>query len=283
VTGDGGVVAVVERDEGVGLLERDGDNPEVSPLGSHRPRIKDQLVLSLFPGLDLLGAGFEAEGFCVVKGPDPVWGSQVQGFRPPPGRFDGVIGGPPCQVHSELRFLNLHAGQGVGDLVPEFCRVVSEAKPAWWVMENVPTATTPVVAGYAVTKVLVQALDVPGPKPFVGAEARRRRVFWAGFLLGSGLPRTRFFIERAAVRVPKTQVKTAVLAGHGPALGQRRLGITTLSLEEAARLQGLPDGMLARMQLPYRAEPLRKLIGNGVPVHLARAVARGVIRSLTGD
>ncbi len=33
-----------------------------------------QLVLSVFPGIDLLGRGFEAEGFCVVRGPDLLWG-----------------------------------------------------------------------------------------------------------------------------------------------------------------------------------------------------------------
>ena len=32
--------------------------------------MKFELVLSLFPGIDLLGRGFEAEGFCVVRGPD---------------------------------------------------------------------------------------------------------------------------------------------------------------------------------------------------------------------
>jgi len=242
--------------------------------------------LSLFPGLDLLGRGFELEGFCVVKGPDPVWGGDNRTFAPPSGRFDGVIGGPPCQIHSEMRHLNLNSGQGSGDLVPEFCRVVVAAAPAWFLMENVPTATEPVVAGYAVTRVLVQAIDIPAENGFVGAEARRRRTFWAGFREGSGLPRTRFFLERAAVRVPRERIKTAVLAGHGPALGQRRNGITTLPLAEAARLQGLPAGMLegiANGVLPYRAEALRKLIGNGVPIPLARAVARGVIRSLTGD
>jgi DNA (cytosine-5)-methyltransferase 1 len=276
------MMPVVLGDERVRLAERDGDDPEFG----HRPRIKDQLVLSLFPGLDLLGAGFGAEGFVVVSGPDPVWGTTVRGFDPPAGRFDGVIGGPPCQVHSEMRFLNLRSGQGVGDLVPEFCRVVAAAQPAWFVMENVPTATRPVVRGYVVDRVLVQALDVPGHKPFVGAEARRRRAFWAGFRLGSGLPRTRFFVERAAVRVPKSEIRSAVLAGHGPAIGQRRNGITTLPLAEAARLQGLPDGVIdaiAKHDLPYRAEALRKLIGNGVPIPLARAVARGVIRCLTGD
>jgi hypothetical protein len=31
------------------------------------------LVLSLFPGIDLLGHGFELEGFCVVRGPDVIY------------------------------------------------------------------------------------------------------------------------------------------------------------------------------------------------------------------
>jgi hypothetical protein len=30
------------------------------------------LVLSLFPGIDLFGRGFEAAGFCVVRGPDLI-------------------------------------------------------------------------------------------------------------------------------------------------------------------------------------------------------------------
>lgn len=49
------------------------------------------LVLSLFPGADLLGRAFEACGFCVVRGPDIVWGSDVRDFRAPAGRFSGVI------------------------------------------------------------------------------------------------------------------------------------------------------------------------------------------------
>ena len=35
------------------------------------------LVLSIFPGLDLLGMAFEREGFCVVAGPDVCWGRDV--------------------------------------------------------------------------------------------------------------------------------------------------------------------------------------------------------------
>lgn len=37
----------------------------------------NSLVLSLFPGIGLLDRGFEAEGFCVVRGPDLLWGGDV--------------------------------------------------------------------------------------------------------------------------------------------------------------------------------------------------------------
>jgi DNA (cytosine-5)-methyltransferase 1 len=60
------------------------------------------LVLSLFPGIGLLDMAFEEEGFCVVRGPDLLWGGDVYTFHPPVGKFDGVIGGPPCKRWSRL-------------------------------------------------------------------------------------------------------------------------------------------------------------------------------------
>lgn len=39
-----------------------------------------ELVLSLFPGLDLLGTAFTAAGFSVVRGPDPLYNSRIENF-----------------------------------------------------------------------------------------------------------------------------------------------------------------------------------------------------------
>lgn len=39
------------------------------------------LVLSLFPGADLFGMAFEAEGFCVVTGPDVMFGRDIRDFH----------------------------------------------------------------------------------------------------------------------------------------------------------------------------------------------------------
>lgn len=58
------------------------------------------LVLSLFPGIGLLDQAFEEVGYCVVRGPDLLWGGDVHVFAPPPGCFVGVIGGPPCKAFS---------------------------------------------------------------------------------------------------------------------------------------------------------------------------------------
>lgn len=88
----------------------------------HMPR----LVLSLFPGVDLLGRAFEELGFCVVRGPDPLWGGDIHNFHPPP-RFEGIIGGPPCQRFSKLATLveHVHGKDALApNLIPEFERVV---------------------------------------------------------------------------------------------------------------------------------------------------------------
>lgn len=46
-----------------------------------------RIILSLFPGIDLLGRAFEEMGFCVVRGPDKLWGGDIKNFRPPDGIF----------------------------------------------------------------------------------------------------------------------------------------------------------------------------------------------------
>src|SRR5690606_36808890 len=145
------------------------------------------LILSLFPGIGLLDMAFEAEGFCVVRGPDVLWGGDVRRFHPPAGRFDGVIGGPPCQMFSRARG---GAAPVYGDRIPEFERVVSEARPAWFIMENVPEAPVPSVPGYAVTDTLIRDVWVVG-------ETWRLRRFSFGSL--DGLP---FRVETLALHRP---------------------------------------------------------------------------------
>jgi DNA (cytosine-5)-methyltransferase 1 len=210
-------------------------------------------------------------------------GTRIEGFRVPPGRFDGVIGGPPCQAHSLLRHLNPLSGWESGDLIPEFCRVVGEAQPIWFVMENVPEAPDPHVHGFTVARVVLQNLDLG---EWSGQEQRRRRCFW----FGCRRPAKPFVVPRAVLPTSSAAAATAVLAGHGAALGQRtakrRLasgalgggGMVARDLPTAARLQGLPPDFLLR--LPFREKAARQLLGNGVPLPMGRAVAQAVRRSI---
>jgi DNA (cytosine-5)-methyltransferase 1 len=77
------------------------------------------LVLSLFPGIGLLDRAFEMEGFCIVRGPDLLWGGDVKTFHPPKGRIDGIIGGPPCQCHCKWGDINLSMGRAMAVAVRE--------------------------------------------------------------------------------------------------------------------------------------------------------------------
>lgn len=224
------------------------------------------LVLSLFPGIGLLDRAFEEEGFTVVRGPDVLWGGDVRRFHAPAGRFEGVIGGPPCQVHSVMGGLNEHAGAAHGDLIPEFCRVVAEARPSWWLMENVPGATLPEVPGYAVHSVLLD-------NRWVGGEQKRLRRF--SFGTPDGLPLMPDVVALEPVRAVPT-----VVAGHGAAPSQRDRGFD-YSLAEMCEWQGLPRTFAD--ELPFTRHGKRKVIGNGVPLPLGRGVARAVKRALGCD
>lgn len=224
------------------------------------------LVLSLFPGIGLLDMAFEAEGFCVVRGPDLLWGGDVKAFHPPRGRFDGVIGGPPCQAHSSFRHIILASGKDLAeDMVPEFARCVSEAAPAWWLMENVPGVPTLQVDGYLSGRHLLD-------NRWLGEEQERRRVFQFGTADGRPL-----HIRTAALSHPNSE--TTCLASEGKAGRIMRKGGKAdyqprRPWPRFCELQGLPADFLA--DSPLTSNGKYRAVGNGVPLPMGRAVARAV-------
>ncbi len=207
-----------------------------------------QLVLSLFPGIDLLGRGFEMEGFCVVRGPDLIWGGDIRLFTPLAGRFDGLIAGSPCQDYSSL---NRDPGDYGDEMIGEFARCVLAARPAWWLLENVPGVPNVQIAGYAVQRFDLYASEF-------GLRQRRLRHFQFGSLDG------RIVIIQ---RQRGEETEACALASEGERRASRR------GWPEFVHLQGLPaDFDLPELTLSakYRA------VGNGVPVPMARAVARAI-------
>ena len=139
------------------------------------------MILSLFPGIGLLDMAFEQEGYCIVRGPDVLWGGDIRRFHPPAGVFQGVIGGPPCQMFSPLARLVEASGRKTrfGNLIPEFERCVLESQPRWFLMENVPAAPEPTVAGYGVRSFMLDNSALDSGDGF-GQEQRRVRRFSFG-------------------------------------------------------------------------------------------------------
>jgi len=250
------------------------------------------LVLSLFPGIGLLDRAFEEEGFCVVRGPDVLWGGDVRTFHPPAGVFDGVIGGPPCQTFSRLAIMTRSNGHEpkFGNLIPEFERCVAEAAPGWFIMENVPDAPRPEIAGY---KVSTHKLN----NRYFGAEQNRVRnislgtqdgrslvvdvaLFEAPYATavtssdGGGVMRGRFAVTARHAGRPSWK-PGAVTAGHG---GAPKRNIYVYSLEDSCELQGLPRDFTEHM--PFTKEGKLKAVANGVPLPMGRAIARAVKRAM---
>lgn len=243
------------------------------------------LVLSLFPGIGLLDMAFEEEGFCVVRGPDLLWGGDIHRFHPPSGKFDGVIGGPPCQRWSRLANIvrAVHGEASLApDLIPEFARCVLEARPAWWLMENVPAAPSPVTPGY------VQTVRVLNNRWVGGVQNRERRFVFGthdGRMLHPHIEALEPIDWEPAVtstaggrRVP---VAVAV-GGSGKRKGNQRKGpgggLRNWTLAQMAKLQGLPEDFLA--DAPFTSRAKEEALGNGVPLPMGRAIAKAVKAAL---
>lgn len=254
-----------------------------------------QLVLSVFPGIGLLDMAFEEEGFCVVRGPDLLWGGDIKRFHPPAGKFEGVIGGPPCQAFSPLQRLVQHnraKARANGDtrtykeaenLIPEFERVVDEARPEWFLMENVPTAPT---AGSPLHFIAGRVIN----NRWFGAAQNRERRFTFGALEELQTARWERALAEQLVLLESAEYAPAVCAsgstwqparigGSGKPKRGRVYGCKSAAYTSAAtKLQGLPEGFLE--DSPFTVRERLRVIGNGVPLPMGRAVARAVKRAI---
>lgn len=249
------------------------------------------LILSLFPGIGLLDMAFEEEGFCVVRGPDLLWGGDVRRFHPPVGRFGGVIGGPPCQAFSRMVHIVRAKGQTPApNLIPEYERIVSEAGPDWFLMENVPGAPVPEVNLYEVSDHVLN-------NRWFGAAQNRVRRFSFGTHDGKRLDISPDTValesvewERAVVAQSSKEGALAKSRRELRGAVSRRLGKRAgvlpgqsprRELARCAELQGLPPDFLK--DAPFTVAGKYEAIGNGVPLPMGRAVARAVKRAITGQ
>lgn len=233
----------------------------------------ESLVLSLFPGIDLLGRAFREVGFSVVQGGDVIFGGDIRGEHYPAGRFDGVIGGPPCQAFSQMKHLNKLLGLKVkfGNLIPEFERIIAEVEPAWFLMENVKQAPKPEVDGYMVRSYIVTDWKC-------GGMTQRQRRFSYGSLTdpllmirqnqkaGETKP-LRAVTGNCRIPRPEHIEQSKGKGGVFPGQG------TLVPLPDMCERQGLPRTFKPEV---FTVTALRQAIGNGVPMAMGKAVAAAV-------
>jgi DNA (cytosine-5)-methyltransferase 1 len=217
------------------------------------------LVLSLFPGIDLLGRAFRETGFCVVTGPERMFGQDVRDFSIAglAGRLDGILGGPPCQDFSSSRRCR-PSGEGV-EMLREFLRIVAEAGPTWFLLENVPRVPDVRLDGYA-----VQRFDLWDAE--CGGRQLRCRHFQFGHRLGwICRPKRTPVTPRGSVRGCVTRWAPA-MASQFQEDGK--------TFRQHCLAQGLPGS--------FRAPGIRKralwwAIGNAVPLGMGRVAAEAVL------
>jgi DNA (cytosine-5)-methyltransferase 1 len=213
------------------------------------------LVLSLFSGIDGLGRGFTEGGFCVVSAGDLITGHDVRNFRCVANRFDGIIGGPPCQQFSGL---NRNPKPELGlEMLNEFCRIVQEAKPKWFLMENVCRVPDIAIEGYTVQRFNLSPIECGGVQS-------RNRAFQFGFTEGAYLR-----INRDCTRLNRASFDTAnriVTASEGRRPDRR-------TFADVCELQGFPRDF----DLPsFTQTASYQAIGNAVNVHVSRRIAQAI-------
>jgi DNA (cytosine-5)-methyltransferase 1 len=214
-------------------------------------------TLSLFPGAGLLDEAFRLEGYHVVCAPDKIWGGDIRTFHAPPGKFNGVIGGSPCQDFSRKRKQYKMPPTGYGlEMLREYLRVVWEAQPDWFLLENVPGVPDVCVEGYVVQRLNLNSNEC-------GMTQDRLRCFQFGSRQGLTL-----VIERGE---KPDQTEKTCMATEGKRSNRRNFA-------DFCRSMGLP-GALDLPGLSIQAK--YSMVGNGVPIQMGRIVARAILEAHT--
>lgn len=223
-------------------------------------RIK--LILSLFPGIDLLGRGFELEEFCVVRGPDILWGGDIKNFHPPQNIFEGIIGGAPCQKFSKA--LMGHEST-MPDLTDEFTRIIEETNPFWFLAENVLKAPLPNPPRYYFQDLSLNAVDF-------GVNQERRRRFRFGCLKELRIF-PEFTLNFQARDILPTVTATEYKGSKNDKRRASRFYGRRLTLSEVCCAMGLPSDFNLP---PFKLSEKYRAVGNGVPIPMAKAIARAI-------
>jgi|GEM_PF-6084282 len=236
------------------------------------------VVLSLFPGLDLLGEGFRKAGFTVLRGPDLIWGQDLRDFDERPLRamhFDGIIAGVPCQAFSKAACRKNHENYW-----PLFSRIVDTVKPRWALAECVPEAESQVPEGFEHRVMNFRSLG--------SAQARWRLIAQRGLpglyaRLNRPCPDSEGLQIRHENGYPswKERAFYRTVIGNGEIIRNSGSGEPARCLTDAELLDAfdLPADYLDRLTATnprFSRSSIRRLITQGVPMAAAYSLAMAV-------
>lgn len=205
----------------------------------------NRLVVSLFPGIDLFGRGFELNGFCVVRGPEKFLGGDIVDFYPPKGFCDGVIGGSPCQDFSRL---NRAPKDYSLKMLKEYIRVVGQIAPNWFLHENVVGVPEFKIEGYTMQRF---ELDLSWFNP----ESSRRRIFTFGFKCDA----------------PGDYLLNPIIKNNADVLHSAVTCRSSKTLTEIAEIQGC---YFHKQLEHFTVDGKKTVIGNAVPLVMSRYLAK---------
>jgi DNA (cytosine-5)-methyltransferase 1 len=227
---------------------------------------------------------------------------------------DAIIGGPPCQDFSSAGHRNEKLGRA--DLTLSYAEIVTKVSPKIFVMENVPTITkskiltniksTFIKAGYGIVEITLDA-------SYCGVPQKRKRYFLIGIknhnpqdleqILLSNLSKKPLSIYdylgnslgvEYYFRVPRSYSRRGIFSIYEPSMTIRGVDrpvpkgylghpkdpvkmnekIRELTPKERSLIQTFPNDFSFNN---LSKTNLNQVIGNAVPVELARYVAQHLI------
>ena len=298
--------------------------------------MNDFRTVDLFCGCGGMTLGFQQAGFDIVAAYDnwqPAINVYRQNFNHPVfkkdlGLFESqteviqlktrfIIGGPPCQDFSTAGHMD--EGLGRAQLSVAFSNIITQAKPEYFVMENVARARTSKaykeaigqfsMAGYGLTKVILDAClcNVPQQRKryFVIGHLGDKDDFLKEYLLAhlSEKPMTIYDYlgdelgTEYYFRVPTNYNRRGVYSIYEPAMTVRGIDrpipkgyrkhpqdpveigplVRALTVKERSYLQTFPKEFI----FEGTKTDLNTMIGNAVPVNLAKYVADALMHYVT--
>lgn len=235
----------------------------------------DNLVLSLFPGIGLLDRAFSQVGFCVVAGPDPIHGNDlsIENFHAPARHFAGVIAGPPCQAFSVARRGKVSAEERerAEALIGHCARVILEARPDWWLIENVPAVPNIKIDGYTHQRFDLRHDECDGTQ-------RRRRHFQFGVkrTWNENDDGAWWTAPSSKLVIPRAVTSNARQFTPAP-IGKDSLKISWKNL---CAMMDLPENFKIES---FSKPGAYKAVRNGVPLKMGVVIARAIKNLMEGN